>query len=109
MTGVQTCALPISETRDLFRTPLLARELKPYDGVILDPPRAGAEAQCRELARAPVSRIAYISCDGASFARDAALLLTGGFQIEGEIAAIDQFRHAAHLETVAIFVRARGA
>lgn len=93
------------EARDLFRRPLLAHELKPYDAVVLDPPRAGAEAQIRQiaLAKAP-ARIVYVSCEPQSFARDARLLVDAGYRLE-QVTPVDQFAHTAHLELVGVFGR----
>ena len=90
--------------RDLFKLPLTAPELKGYDAVVLDPPRAGAQAQARELARSAVPRLAYVSCDAESFARDAAILVNGGYRI-GTVAPVDQFLWSSHIELVAGFVR----
>lgn len=96
---------PVShETRDLVRRPLLEHELNGYDAVVLDPPRAGAEAQVRRLAASKVPLVVYVSCDAASFARDAALLVAGGYVLEG-VTPIDQFRYSAHIELVGIFRR----
>lgn len=86
--------------RDLFRRPLVAGEASELDAIILDPPRAGAEAQCRELARADVSRVAMVSCNPATFARDARLLVEGGFRLDW-VQPVDQFRWSAHVELVA--------
>ena len=77
-----------------------------YDGVVMDPPRAGAEAQARVLAASRVPVIAYVSCDAASFARDAAILAAGGYRI-GAVTPIDQFLWSSHIELVAGFVRSR--
>ncbi|MBW8708641.1 MAG: class I SAM-dependent RNA methyltransferase [Alphaproteobacteria bacterium] len=93
-----------TEKRDLFKLPLTGAELAPYDAVVLDPPRAGAEAQARALARSRVPAIAYVSCNAASFARDAALLLAGGYRI-GMVTPIDQFLWSSHIELVGGFVR----
>lgn len=92
------------EARDLFRRPLLAAELAAFDAVVIDPPRQGAEAQARELAAARVSRVVYVSCNAATFARDARLLMDGGWSI-GTVTPVDQFRHSAHVELVATFSR----
>jgi len=89
------------ETRDLFRRPLAGHELDGYDAVIFDPPRAGAEAQAKALATASVPRIAAVSCNPATFARDIALLQAGGFQVES-VTPFDQFRHSPHVEIVGI-------
>jgi 23S rRNA (uracil1939-C5)-methyltransferase len=93
-----------TEARDLFKLPLTQAELNAYDAVVLDPPRAGAEAQARNLAKSRVSAIAYVSCDAASFARDAALLIAGGYDI-GPVTPIDQFLWSSHIELVAGFRR----
>jgi 23S rRNA (uracil1939-C5)-methyltransferase len=93
-----------TEARDLFKQPLTVPELAPYDAVVLDPPRAGAEAQARVLAKSKVPVIAYVSCDAASFARDAAILAAGGYRI-GAVTPIDQFLWSSHIELVAGFVR----
>lgn len=90
--------------RDLFRRPLLAQEIKGLDAVVIDPPRAGAEAQCRELARSGIGRIAAASCDPASFARDARLLIEGGFRLDW-VQPVDQFRWSGHVELAACFSR----
>lgn len=90
--------------RDLFRRPLLAAELASFDAVVIDPPRAGAEAQSRELARSRVPRIAAVSCDPATFARDAALLVAGGYRLEW-VQPVDQFRWSGHVELAASFRR----
>ena len=93
-----------TEARDLFKLPLTQAELNAYDAVVLDPPRAGAEAQARTLAKSRVAGIAYVSCDAASFARDAALLIAGGYRI-GPVTPIDQFLWSSHIELVAAFYR----
>ncbi len=90
--------------RDSFRRPLLAQEIKGLDAVVIDPPRAGAEAQCRELARSGIGRIAAVSCDPASFARDARLLIEGGFRLDW-VQPVDQFRWSGHVELAACFSR----
>lgn len=95
-----------TETRDLFRRPLLEHELNGFDAVVLDPPRAGAEAQARRLAAAKVGTVIYVSCDAASFARDAAILIAGGYALEG-VTPVDQFRYSAHIELVGVFRRSR--
>jgi len=90
--------------RDLFRSPLSAKELGAFDAVVFDPPRAGAEAQARQLASARVAQIAAISCAPTSFARDAKILIDGGYRLT-KVAPIDQFRFAAHVELAARFER----
>lgn len=93
-----------TETRDLFRRPLLADELARFDAVVIDPPRAGGEAQAAELAGSSVARIAAVSCNPVTFARDAALLLDGGYRLD-RLRVVDQFRWSAHIELVAGFSR----
>jgi 23S rRNA (uracil1939-C5)-methyltransferase len=95
-----------AEARDLFRRPLLAAELKDCDAVILDPPRQGAQAQARELARSGVRRIAYVSCNPVTFARDAALIAAGDHRLLA-VTPVDQFRYSAHVELVGVFERCR--
>jgi 23S rRNA (uracil1939-C5)-methyltransferase len=90
--------------RDLFRRPLLPVELAAADAVVIDPPRAGAEAQARELAASRVARIAAVSCNPASFARDARILIAGGYRLEW-VQPIDQFLWTGHVELVAAFTR----
>lgn len=93
-----------TEIRDLFKRPLTALELNAYDAVVLDPPRAGAEAQVRALAASKVRRVAYVSCDAQSFARDARILTDAGFMI-GMVTPVDQFLFSSHIELVAGFER----
>ena len=90
--------------RDLFRWPLVADELKKVDFVVLDPPRQGAETQARELAKSKVKKIAYVSCDADSFARDAGLLTAGGYKLL-EVTPVDQFQYSPHIELVGTFWR----
>jgi 23S rRNA (uracil1939-C5)-methyltransferase len=89
-----------TEARDLFRRPLLAAELAGLDAVVIDPPRAGAEAQTAEIARAGVPVVAAVSCNPASFARDARLLVDAGYRIDW-VQPVDQFRWSAHVELAA--------
>jgi len=91
-----------TETRDLFRRPLMPDELARFDAVVIDPPRAGAEAQIAELARAKPAVIAALSCNPVSFARDARVLVGAGYALEW-IEIIDQFRWSAHIEIAAKF------
>jgi 23S rRNA (uracil1939-C5)-methyltransferase len=93
-----------TEVRDLFKLPLTPVELNGYDAVVLDPPRAGAEAQAKALARSKVPIVAYVSCDASTFARDAALLVKGGYRA-GPVTPIDQFLWSSHIELVGSFVR----
>ncbi|RKT32274.1 23S rRNA m(5)U-1939 methyltransferase [Roseovarius halotolerans] len=92
------------EARDLFRRPLLPDELARFDAVVIDPPRAGAQAQVAELCAASVPTIAYVSCNPASFARDARTLVESGYQLDA-VRVVDQFRWSAHVELVAAFRR----
>jgi 23S rRNA (uracil1939-C5)-methyltransferase len=96
-----------TERRDLFKLPLTPAELNLYDAVVLDPPRAGAQAQAAQLAKSRVPTIAYVSCDAASFARDAAILVAGGYR-PGPVTPIDQFLWSSHIELVGGFVRGKG-
>ncbi len=89
-------------TRDLFRNPLLRDEFKGIDAVVIDPPRAGAEAQVTELAEARVPVIAHVSCNPVTFARDAARLIAAGYAM-GPVRVVDQFRWSSHVELVAGF------
>jgi 23S rRNA (uracil1939-C5)-methyltransferase len=91
-----------AQVRDLFRRPLVASELKAFDAVVFDPPRQGAEAQARELAKSTVPIVIAVSCDAATFARDAKILIGGGYMIDG-VTPIDQFRYSHHVEIVAKF------
>lgn len=93
-----------AEVRDLFRQPLMAEDMGRFDAVVLNPPRAGAEAQCRELAKATPGRIAYVSCNLVTFGRDAAILSAGGYRLD-HVRPVDQFRWSAHVELVAQFTR----
>jgi 23S rRNA (uracil1939-C5)-methyltransferase len=92
------------EHRDLYRRPLDVSELSRFDAVILDPPRAGAAEQAGELARSGVARIAYVSCNPATFARDAKTLVDGGLVL-GWIRPVGQFRWSTHVELAASFSR----
>lgn len=93
-----------AELRDLFKAPLVPNELKPFDAVVFDPPRAGAEAQARQLARSAVNTVVAVSCDAGSFARDAAILVEGGYRLK-KVTAVDQFKWSSHVEVVAVFTR----
>ncbi len=93
-----------TEARDLFRRPLLVAELNKFDAVVIDPPRAGAKAQTEVLAQSKVARIAFVSCNYVTFARDAAVLVAAGFRIDW-VQPVDQFRWSAHVELVAAFSR----
>jgi len=90
--------------RDLFRNPLQPEELDRFAGVLLDPPRAGAREQIVALAAAQVARVVYISCNPASWARDAATLIAGGYRLSA-LRAVGQFRWSTHVELASCFVR----
>jgi 23S rRNA (uracil1939-C5)-methyltransferase len=92
------------EHRDLYRRPLDGHELRRFDGAVVDPPRAGAEQQASELARSPLQRIAFVSCNPATFARDARLLVDGGYALDW-IKPVGQFRWSTHVELAAAFSR----
>ncbi len=94
-----------AETRDLFRRPLEPDEFKNMDAVVIDPPRAGAEAQTATLARSGVPVIAAVSCNPATFARDAKVLMAAGYSLDW-VQPVDQFRWSAHVELAAKFSRA---
>jgi 23S rRNA (uracil1939-C5)-methyltransferase len=93
-----------TQRRDLFREPLSAGELAPFDAVIFDPPRQGADTQARQLAQSRVQTVIAVSCDAATFARDAATLISGGYRLS-QITPLDQFRWSSHIEIVATFTR----
>jgi 23S rRNA (uracil1939-C5)-methyltransferase len=95
-----------AEARDLFRRPLVPQELRDYDAVVFDPPRQGAQAQVERLAAGKIPVVVAVSCNAATFARDARILIDGGYRIEG-VTPVDQFRHTPHVELVARFVRGR--
>jgi 23S rRNA (uracil1939-C5)-methyltransferase len=88
--------------RDLFRRPLMTQELNKYGAVIFDPPRQGAEAQAREIAKSKVPVAIAVSCNAATFARDAKILIDGGYRLEA-VTPVDQFKYTAHVEIVARF------
>jgi 23S rRNA (uracil1939-C5)-methyltransferase len=91
-----------TEARDLERAPLTFQELKTFDAVVFDPPRAGAKAQSEMLAKARVKRIVGVSCNPATFARDARILVDGGYEVAA-ITIVDQFIWSPHVELVAEF------
>jgi 23S rRNA (uracil1939-C5)-methyltransferase len=111
VTALQKAAMATSglkpvkaEARDLFRRPLMPGELRDYDTVVFDPPRQGAQAQVAQLAASKIPVVIAVSCNVATFARDAKILVDGGFGIEG-VTPVDQFRHTPHVELVAKFIR----
>ena len=91
-----------TQTRDLFRRPILLDEFKGFDAAVIDPPRAGAKAQVQELATSGIKKIAFVSCNPATFVRDAEILISGGYSLDW-VQVIDQFRWSAHSELVAQF------
>ena len=93
---VETCE------RDLFKTPLYPDELYEYDAVVFDPPRAGAKAQCEQIAATDVPRVVAVSCNPVSFARDAAILIRGGYRLT-RLRPVDQFAFTPHMELAALF------
>ena len=93
-----------AEARDLFRRPLVSQELREFDCVVFDPPRQGAQAQAQKLASSQVPVVVAVSCNAATFARDARLLVDGGYRLEA-VTPVDQFRHTPHVELVARFRR----
>ncbi|HLH49260.1 MAG TPA: RNA methyltransferase [Roseiarcus sp.] len=96
---------PIStEARDLFRRPLTRQELGRFDAILFDPPRAGAAAQATEIAASGALSVVAVSCNPATFARDAKTLLDGGYKAQS-ITPIDQFRFSPHVEMVGVFIR----
>lgn len=93
-----------AQARDLFRRPFIGMELKGFDAVVFDPPRQGAEAQARELAKSAVKTVIAVSCDATTFARDAKILIGGGYRL-ARVTAVDQFRWSHHVEMVGKFER----
>jgi 23S rRNA (uracil1939-C5)-methyltransferase len=93
-----------AEARDLFRRPLMPQETRDYDAVVFDPPRQGAQAQATQLAASKVPLVVAVSCNVATFARDARILVDGGYRLEA-VTPVDQFRHTPHAELVAKFSR----
>jgi 23S rRNA (uracil1939-C5)-methyltransferase len=91
-----------TQVRDLFRSPLVPAELKRFDAVVFDPPRQGAEAQAYELAASIVPAVVAVSCNPTTFARDARILLDGGYRLV-RVTPVDQFLYSAHVEVVACF------
>jgi len=104
-TAAGRAQLPVhSLHRDLFRNPLRPDELNRFAGVVLDPPRAGAKEQVRQIADSQVPRVVYISCNPSSWARDAATLVAGGYRLE-ELRPVGQFRWSTHVELASLFAR----
>ena len=96
----------VAEKRDLFRRPLTAKELAAFDGLAFDPPRAGAEAQCEQIARSTVRRVAAVSCNPGTLARDLAILTQGGYRVT-RVVPVDQFLWTSHVEVVALLEKPR--
>jgi 23S rRNA (uracil1939-C5)-methyltransferase len=92
------------KVRDLFREPLSARELQGFDAAVFDPPRAGAATQAQSLVDSPINVVVAVSCNPATLARDARILIDGGFKLE-RVTPIDQFLFSPHIEAVAVFRR----
>jgi len=92
------------EHRDLYRRPLDAGELDRFEAAVLDPPRAGAGQQVEQLAASSVDRISYVSCNPATFARDARALVNGGYKLAW-VRPVGQFRWSTHVELAACFTR----
>jgi len=90
--------------RDLLRTPLSSLEMKKFDAAIIDPPRSGARLQAEQIARSPIRKLAYVSCDPASFARDVKVLVEHGFSLT-RTTPVDQFRWSPHVEVVGALAR----
>lgn len=102
--GAQCGGSVLALHRDLFRSPLEPAELNRFDAVLLDPPRAGARAQVAEIAASNLSRMVYVSCNPASWARDAATLAAAGFRL-AKLRPVGQFRWSTHVELVSLFER----
>lgn len=106
--AAQASAAPINplraETRDLFERPLTAKELKSFEAVVFDPPRAGAEAQAAEIAKSGVPLVIGVSCNPQTFVRDAGVLAAGGYRLL-EVTPVDQFVYSPHIELVGVFAK----
>jgi 23S rRNA (uracil1939-C5)-methyltransferase len=89
-----------ADRRDLFTRPYLAKELARLDAVVFDPPRQGAQTQARELAASMVPTVVAVSCNPLTFARDAGILVEGGYRLT-RVTPVDQFLYSAHVELVA--------
>jgi len=103
--AAHSAGLPLEAAhRDLFRNPLRPEELRGFDAVVLDPPRAGAREQCLQLAASEVPRIAYVSCNPSSWAKDGRILADAGYRL-AELRPVGQFRWSTHVELASLFVR----
>lgn len=100
----QTQGRVTAERRDLFRDPLVPFDLNRFQAVVFDPPRAGAQAQAAQIAASAVPRVVGVSCNPLSFARDAQVLIDGGYRLT-DILPVDQFLWSAHMELVGWFQR----
>ncbi|PSJ61443.1 class I SAM-dependent RNA methyltransferase [Pseudaminobacter soli (ex Li et al. 2025)] len=96
----------VVEKRDLFRRPLTFKELAAYDGLVFDPPRAGAEDQCKQIAKSDVPFVAAVSCNPATLARDLRILVDGGYTLK-RVTPVDQFLWSPHVEAVALLEKPR--
>ncbi|PHQ71125.1 MAG: 23S rRNA (uracil(1939)-C(5))-methyltransferase RlmD [Sneathiella sp.] len=97
--------LPIStDVRDLFQRPLFPDELKSFDGLLFDPPRAGAQAQAEEIAKSNIETVVAVSCNPVSFSRDVAILVKAGYQLQS-LLPVDQFLWSPHVEMIAVLTR----
>lgn len=104
-TAAGRARLPVEALhRDLFRNPLQADELAQFDAVVLDPPRAGAKEQVARIAESALARVVYVSCNPASWAKDARTLVDAGFRLE-KLHPVGQFRWSTHVELASLFVR----
>lgn len=93
-----------TEKRNLERRPVTFGELKKMDGLVFDPPRAGAELQCKQIAKSRVKQVAAVSCNPNTLATDLEILLAGGFKVK-RIIPIDQFKYTPHVEVVVLLER----
>lgn len=98
--GFDVCGAGVK--RDLFKNPLTPGMLNTYDCVVMDPPRAGAIAQCQQLIKSDVSRVIYVSCNPATFRRDAEILTRGGYRMTHRV-PVDQFVGSSHWELFSVF------
>ena len=93
-----------AEARDLFKEPVSVREMKAVTAVVFDPPRAGAKEQCQKLAKSDIPLLVAVSCNPATFARDAKILTAGGYKLKS-LQIFDQFIYTTHTELVGVFVK----
>jgi 23S rRNA (uracil1939-C5)-methyltransferase len=97
-----------AQARDLFRRPLRTEEMAGLDAIVFDPPRAGASAQAEQIAASDTPVVVAASCHPGTFSRDAKILIDGGYRLE-RVTPVDQFRHSAHVELVAVFTKPKPA